>query len=247
MPIYESCKCLPSSLKNVLDKAIANLEKESVGTRTEEYERSLKKLNEGLKALKELGVSEAVLETARRDMKKDPILKQFDDLKQWVSTCECDPSIEFDWTQFPYHEVEYRAPEGTPGSRATAFKSIVSQIGSGLCGVSGVSTQEALGNAYKIEALSEKSIRALEQDPKVREHMNKKYPGGWAQASYKLELVKLGIFTPHEYDNWNNMIKEVKSSCGGKDLYNKWENDIYSMRKKLGLKIHPKPEQLKRR
>jgi len=252
MVLKTECRCIDSSLKSILDAAIHNLEKESIGTRTDDYERVKLDLEKHLEALKNMGIPDSQIETMRQSIPRDPIFKQFDDLKTWLNECECSETDVIDWTQFPYHEIGYRAPEGTPGSRATAFKSIVNQIESGLCDVSGVSTQEALGNAYKIEALSEKSIKALEQDTKVREHMNKKYPGGWAQASYKLELVKLGILTPHEYDNWNNMITEVKSSCGGKDFYNKWENDIYNIRKELkkkgiDIKIYPKPEQLKRK
>lgn len=240
------CQCLPSQLKSILDKAIASLESESIGTRTEDYERIRKDLEVHIDALKGMGIPETQLEQMRKSIPVDPMLKQFEDLKRWTDSCECPEGTEFNWTQFPYQEVGYKEVGVGKEGRVAAFKSVENQIKAGLCAVSGISVDEALADVYRIKALSEKSIEALSK-PEVVEYMNKKYPGGWAQSSYKLELVKLGIMTPTDYDEWNRLITNVKQSCAGKDLYNKWENDIYAIRKQLKLKIQPKPEQLKRR
>lgn len=242
------CKCIHPELRKVLEEAITNLEKDKVGSRHADYEKTMAEIDSHLESLRAMGIPEIQLDSMRRAIPKDSIIKQFDDLRQWLDECECKDDYGFDWQKFPYHDVGYKGEVAGTGkaSRAYAFRSIEDQIKSGLCEMTGTSTDEALSDVYRIKALSEKSIEALEKNPDVREYMNKKYPSGWAQSNYKLELVKLGILSANEYDEWNRKITDVKKGCA-KDLYNMWENQIYQLRKQLNLRINPKPEQLKKR
>ncbi len=199
MPIYESCKCLPSSLKQILDNAISNLESESVGTRSDDYEKIRGDLERHLDALKNMGIPDSQLEVMRKSVPRDPLLKQFEDLKTWADSCECDPKNEFDWTQFPYHEVGYRPPTirtGTSGEACT------------------LDSTEKQALDMRLTELANKYVFSI-RDPVFLVFMKDKYgEKAITAANVRQEAVRKGFISQTEMDEFNRIATELDKGCG---------------------------------
>ena len=199
MPIYESCKCLPSSLKKILDNAISNLESISVGTRTDDYEKIKHDLEKHLEALKDMGIPSTQIEIIRQSIPRDPIVKQFSDLKAWSSQCECPPGIEFDWTQFPYHEIGYKEPVVRTGVAGEA------------CTISKTEKQEL---DTKLTELANKYVYSV-RDPVFLVFMKDKYGEKEITASnVRKEAVKRGLMSESEMNEFNRIASELDKACG---------------------------------
>ena len=199
MVLKTECRCIDSSLKSILDAAIHNLEKESVGTRTDDYERVKLDLEKHLEALKNMGIPDSQIETMRQSIPRDPIFKQFDDLKTWLNECECSETDVIDWTQFPYHEIGYKAPIVRTGKTGEA------------CTISPSEKQEL---DIKLTQLANKYVYSL-RDPVFLTDMKNKYGDKKITASnVRYEVVKRGIMSEQEMTEFNEIANELDTSCG---------------------------------
>lgn len=199
MVLKTECRCIDSSLKSILDAAIHNLEKESVGTRTDDYERVKLDLEKHLEALKNMGIPDSQIETMRQSIPRDPIFKQFDDLKTWLNECECSETDVIDWTQFPYHEIGYKAPIVRTGKTGEA------------CIISPSEKQEL---DIKLTQLANKYVYSL-RDPVFLTDMKNKYGDKKITASnVRYEVVKRGIMSEQEMTEFNEIANELDTSCG---------------------------------
>lgn len=193
------CSCLPHNLKEILTKAISNLESESVGTRSDDYEKIRGDLERHLDALKNMGIPDSQLELMRKSVPRDPILKQFEDLKEWTSQCECPEGTEFDWTQFPYHEVGYRPPvvrTGTSGEACT------------------LDSAEKQALDTRLTELANKYVFSL-RDTLFLVFMKDKYGEKNITASnVRQEAVKKGFITESEMNEFNRIATELDKGCG---------------------------------
>ena len=199
MVLKTECRCIDSSLKSILDKAIDSLEKESVGTRTDDYERVKHDLEKHLEALKNMGIPDSQIETMRQSIPRDPIIKQFDDLKTWLNECECSETDVIDWTQFPYHEVGYRAPVIRTGRTGEA------------CTISPSEKQEL---DIKLTQLANKYVYSL-RDPVFLADMKNKYGEQQITASnVRNEVVRRGIMSEKEMTEFNEIASKLDTACG---------------------------------
>lgn len=229
------CVCLPKSLKQKLDDAISIMEEKEAGGRSKEYERSLHELNEKIDKVRELmeqvGTPSSVIESSvdqmRKSHPKDPILKQFDDLRKWSEECLCDDDKEFDWTSFPYHEIGYRAPRtGTTGEDCT------------------IDFDEKNKLDMRAQELANKYVFSL-RDPVFLVFMKDKY--GEQQitgGNVRKEITKYGKMTHEEMNEFNEIVHTLDKSCGrkGGDSVRKYDTQFLRERKFAGLLTTPREE-----
>ncbi len=190
---------MPKNLSEILKKAISNLETESVGTRSDDYEKIRGDLERHLDALKNMGVPETQLETMRKSVPRDPILKQFEDLKTWADSCECEPGKEFDWTQFPYHEVGYRPPTVRTGPSGEACT---------------LDSNEKQALDMRLTELANKYVFSL-RDPVFMVFMKDKYGEKEITASnVRKEVIRQGKMSETEMNEFNKIATELDKGCG---------------------------------
>lgn len=193
------CSCLPSQLKTILDIAISNLEKESVGTRSDDYEKIRGDLERHLDALKNMGIPDSQIEVMRKSVPRDPLLKQFEDLKEWSNQCECPPDTAFDWTQFPYHEVGYRVPVVRTGPSGEACT---------------LESNEKQALDMRLTELANKYVFSL-RDPVFMVFMKDKYGEKEITASnVRKEAVRQGKMSESEMNEFNKIATELDKGCG---------------------------------
>ncbi len=199
MVLKTECRCIDTSLKSILDTAINNLERDSVGTRSDDYEKIRGDLERHLDALKNMGVPETQLDTMRKSVPRDPILKQFEDLKEWLNECECGTSDTINWTQFPYHEVGYRPPTirtGTSGEACT------------------LDSNEKQTLDARLTELANKYVFSL-RDPVFLVFMKDKYgEKAITAANVRQEAVRKGFISQTEMDEFNRIATELDKGCG---------------------------------
>ena len=207
MVLKTECRCIDSSLKSILDAAIHNLEKESIGTRTDDYEKLKIDLErhaeETRDKLTKAGFGhekiEEVVSLIEKNIPRDPIFKQFDDLKTWLNECECSETDVIDWTQFPYHDVGYKEPVVRTGKAGEA------------CIISPSEKQEL---DIKLTQLANKYVYSL-RDPVFLTDMKNKYGDKKITASnVRYEVVKRGIMSEQEMTEFNEIANELDTSCG---------------------------------
>jgi len=230
MVLKTECRCIDSSLKSILDAAIHNLEKESIGTRTDDYERVKLDLEKHLEALKNMGIPDSQIETMRQSIPRDPIFKQFDDLKTWLNECECSETDVIDWTQFPYHEVGYKKIRtAVPGiGRISSMEKQLEQ-----CGVTSGRTKELLD---KISEYETKIIDEVTNNVLVETNIKNMYPKEEDRTGANIAhyMDKLGILSKEAKEDYFNIGHEIQNVCPDRKVFTDLHKKIYGIRVKKG-------------
>jgi len=242
--IYQECKCLPSELASILERAVSGLKKiEGVVVSDVAAQRSAKeKLDRD--TLISMGLPEAMIEAGIANLKQKydvefPVSasdKLWSSVDNYIESCKCPTGQDTDWKMNRYTEWGIKTPRAarTPGSTGQAFVTQKSKV------YAVPSTD--LRNKYDyadevIKKVETWFIHGSGKETLCRDLADVK---GWAGTEVYEGAVKQGIIDHTEFETMKRFSKDIENSPAGTKLFEASKSRIYSVRKKdVSCPINP--------